>query len=209
MTISTLDLKSEAAAEAARLARARATGNCGSDRVRLLWDCGRPLVARTRRVSARRFLHGRILMIWRIAFEDARGRAAESHLVPMLVAPTERPHGARRRALIREQLREMEAPLRRFVEDAEPAWRAAVLRVQERFASSRADRERAVAAHFALEREELFQTGLFDRRSERARKLAGDAASDAARDARARLDAAADARHLSARAGELLLVLTP
>ncbi len=208
MSITSLDLKADAIAEVARLSRARVIAASGGHGDGKRCDFNRPLIARARRSNVRRALGGRLLMIWRVAYEDPCGRAVESRLVPMLVSVAARSGNVRRRAWIRALLRDIDEPLRRFANNAEPAWRAAVLDVAQRVSAARAERERAVATRSARERR-LSQPGLFDRRSEKARRREDEADADAGRDAHARVDAAETTAQLTAREGELLLVLTP
>jgi hypothetical protein len=207
MSITSVDLTADAKAEAARLSRARLVGNNGTDRDRRVADVDRPLIARARGGDTRRVLSGRWLVIWRVAYEDAGGRVVESRLVSLLVRPAARPGGVRHRQWIRALLRRGDAQLRRVVDEAAQEWRAAVVDLHERFTSARVDRERAITACSCSE-PRPFQPGLFDRRSERARRIASHEAADAAGLARARIDAAVNAGHLASRRGELLLVLT-
>jgi len=209
MTITSVDLKADAIAEAARLAHARAVAaaNPGGDVDHAHVEG--PLVARARRCGVRQALAGRVLTIWRIAYEDPSGRIVESRLVPALVAVPAQTRIERRRRWIRTLLRGIDAPVRRFVDSAEPAWRAAAIDAAARFAAARTSRERAIAACSARERRQLFQPGLFDRRSQRAREREDNTDADLERQARARVDATAAAGRLTPRDGELLLVLTP
>lgn len=208
MAITSVDLKDHAIAEAARLSHARIVADHTAGGERRLTDFDRPLIARARNGDVRRLLAGRWLLIWRVAYEGTGGRVVESCIVSMLVRTTARPRSERRRAWIRDLLRCSEAPLREIVDQAAPAWRAAVVQTHERFSAVRTDRERAIAACSARERQRLFQPGLFDRRSEHARQIEDSAAAEADGRARARVDAAANACHVTSRRGELLLVLT-
>ena len=208
MRITSVDLKAVAIAEAARLSRSRAFAKHTNDDERLAGDFDRPLIAHARKGDIRRILAGRHLLIWRIAYEDSGGRVVESCLVPVLVRTAARPRGARHRVWIRDLLHGVDAPLRRVVDAAAPAWRAAVVDVHERFASARTARELAIAACSSREGQHTFQPGLFDRRSERERQREDAVAAEGDDRTRERLDAAANAGHVTSRRGELLLVLT-
>jgi len=209
MRLTSVDLKAGAIAEAARLSRSRAVANLSTGDERRARDFDRPRIARARAGDLRRALAGRHLLIWRVAYEDAGGRVVESCLVSMLVRTAARPGGVRHHAWIRNLLRGVESPLRRVVDEAAPSWRTAVVDVHERFASVRTARELAIAAYSPRERLHMFQPGLFDRRGERGRQSEDTAADEADGRARARVDAAANAGHVTSRQGELLLVLTP
>ena len=208
MRTTTVDLKAAAVAEAARLSRSRAVANHAAGDQGRATDFDRPLIARARTGGLRRALAGRHLLIWRVAYEDAAGRVVESCLVPMLVRTSARPGGMRHHVWIRDLLRGVEAPLRRVVDDAAPAWRTAVVDVHERFASARTARELAIAVSSSREGQRLFQPGLFDRRSERGRQSEDSAAAEADSRVRARVDRAANAGQATSRRGELLLALT-
>ena len=209
MIITSVDVKADAIVEAVRLAHARAmaAGNRGRDIECIDFDG--PLVARARGGGVRQALAGRVLTIWRIAYEDPSGRVVESRLVPALVAVPTQSGVARTRPWIRNLLRDLDAPLRTFVDGAEPAWRAAAIDVAAGLAAARTSRERAIAASAARERRQLFQPGLFDRRSQHTREREDHADADLERQAHARVDAAAAAGRLTPREGELLLVLMP
>ena len=207
MNITTVDLKSDAVVEVRRLACARAIEASGRGRPWTGADRDGALVSYARRGRLRQALAGRVLTIWRIAYEDACGRRIESRLVPLLVdvRGQSRP---RRRAPVRDLLRQIEARLRSLVDQIEPRWRADATTIAAAFASARVARERAVAAR-PRDQRLLFQPGLFDRRSERARQLEIDGGREADRQAQARASAATNSASLSPRGGELLLVLTP
>jgi len=207
MNTTTLDLAADAVAEARRAASSRAIEDSGRTSAWTGAEHDSTLVLLARRRRLRRALAGQVLLVWRIAYEDACGRRIESHLVPLLV-DVGRQSTPRRRAWVRRLLPEVEPPLRTLVNHAAAAWHADVVRIASAFSSVRAARERAIAAQPRV-RQRLFQPGLFDRRSERARQLEMDADSDADRQARARAAAAEGAGVLSARGGELLLVIAP
>jgi hypothetical protein len=207
MNITTVDLRTDAIAEARRVACARAIEASGLGRAWTGADRDGSLVMFARRGRLRRALAGRVLTIWRIAYEDSCGRQAESRLVPLLVDVGCRSL-PRRRAWVRDLVRETRSRLRVLVDQMEPRWRADALAIAAAFASARTVRERAIAAQ-PRDAPLLFQPGLFDRRSERARQLEIDAVRETDRQAKARASAASNAAALSPRGAELLLVLAP
>jgi hypothetical protein len=200
MTPTLLNLRVEAIAEASRLARARAVireGDRGAlDRLEgdAIW------VSMSRRSRLRRALGRRLCLIWRVAFEDAAGRAVETHLVPVLIdAVDTRSPG---------WLQEAEVRARARVEAESDGWRADVVRVRGAFAAARATREDAISAT-AISAHSPSQSGLFDRRAEHEqtnRALASAAAGQALADRRNQFAVASVLVRMPAR---LLLVLVP
>ena len=78
-----VDLSAEAAAEVDRLTKARAL----AAGVGLFLPDG-PLIGIARRNNVRRRLGRRVLLLWRLAYEDAGGRLVESMLVATTIVPT-------------------------------------------------------------------------------------------------------------------------
>jgi hypothetical protein len=85
MTTMQVDLRAEAAAEVQRLLRARAFAREGDERVIAQLEADGPWITAARRPTLRRFLGRRLMLIWRIAYEDAGGGRAESRLVPVVI----------------------------------------------------------------------------------------------------------------------------
>ena len=200
MTLTLVNLRAEAIAEAGRLARARVVIREGDrsalDRLErdAIW------VSMPRRSRLRRALGRRMCLIWRVTFEDASGRTVEAHLVPLLVDT--------RNMRSASWLQEAEDCARAPVEAESDGWRAEVVRVRDAFAAARATREDAISAAATSEHAPS-QSGLFDRRAEREQR---DRALASASDGQA----LADRRHQFAAASvlvrtpaRLLLVLVP
>jgi hypothetical protein len=203
------DLRADAIAEARRLAGTRAFQRDGDDAALARSEGVGPLITRARRNRLRRQLGKRTLLVWRVSCEDGAGRIAESRLFGLLVDIEAAPSTRRRRAWLRAVLREAEAPLRQHVEATAALWRETAAAVAGGFASAQIHRAQAIVARLADARYRETQTGLFDRRAERAGRAEADAAAERHRHAHVRLTYAALLARLSARPGELLLVLTP
>ena len=199
MTLTLVNLRAEAIAEAARLARARAMIREGDRGALDRMEGDATWVSMPRRGRLRRALGRRLCLIWRATFEDASGRAVETHLVPILVdADTRSP----------SWLQEIEDRVRARVEADSEGWRADVVRMNDAFAAARATREHAIGAA-AIVAHAPSQSGLFDRRAEREqqdRALASAADEQALADRRNQFAAASVLVRTPAR---LLLVLVP
>ena len=192
----TVDLTIEAAAEAERLTKARAL-TAGARP--FLAD--QPLVGIARRSAVRRILGGRVLLLWRLAFEESGGRLVESTLVAVTIELS----GAR------FDVRHADwshASLPAIVHDKCGAWRASVQDTVYRFTATRTARERAITAARAASTD-AFQAGLFDRRADRAHVAHSKSAAERAEQTAARMKAVVSAGTISLRAPELLLVLIP
>lgn len=207
MNTTTVDLRAEALVEARRLATLRAVA---PDR-----DPGAPPVDATlgyvHRTRLRHRLGGWMLLIWRAACEDASGRIAASAIVPMLVR-----RGRDRRG------RETGSWLRNVVgaigSDPPEAMRSALIERQReliercgRRVQARLARERAIASRVAQSNEPspAYQSGLFDRRSERAHRQQAGEAQAAEELADIRVGAAESAADLAPSRPRLLLALVP
>jgi hypothetical protein len=191
-----VDLAVEAAAEVERLTKARGlVAKAG------LVPPDGTLIGIARRSATRRALGGRVLLLWRLAFEDSAGRLVES----ALVAVTIERRGARvhvRRASW------YNASLVALVHDQSVAWCASVQDTVHRFTATRVTRERAIAAARATSTA-AFQPGLFDRRADRAHIAHSKDAAEGGEQIAARMKAVLFAGAVSLRAPELLLVLIP
>ena len=191
-----VDLAAEAAAEVVRLTKARGlTAGAGA----FLPD--QPLAGIARRSAVRRILGGRVLLLWRLAFEDSGGRLVESELVAVTIELS----GARFDV---RHARWAHASLLAVVHDTCGAWRALVQDTVYRFTATRMARERAIAAAHAASTD-AFQAGLFDRRADRAHVADSKSAAERAEQIAARMKAVVAAGTISLRAPELLLVLIP
>ena len=130
-----------------------------------------PWIAVARRRRIRRALGRRLLLVWRVAFEDAGGALVESRLVAVTLELSHAVRGPRSRQRIEAIVRALEPQSRAQIEADGRDWREAVDAVLGSFTSTRTARERAIAVgcRDALARS-AFQPGLFDRRAERAQR---------------------------------------
>jgi hypothetical protein len=191
-----VDLSVEAAAEAERLTKARGLA-AGADG--FLPD--RPLIGIARRSAIRTALGGRVLLLWRLAYEDSASRIVES----TLVATTIELSGARVDARHADW---SHASLLALVHNRCGPWCASVQDAVYRFTAARVARERAIAAGRTASTS-TFQAGLFDRRAERVHLAHAKGAAELAEQLGARLRTAESAGAISLRAPELQLVLIP
>lgn len=192
-----VDLRVEAAAEADRLTQARVlasgTGPFLPDGT---------LIGFTRRNAVRRQLGRRVLLVWRLADEDAGGRLVESTLVAATIEPSGGWIDARRADWSNAYLLDaIDARCR--------AWRESVRLTVRQFTSTRVARERAIAAAHIRAATVTFEPGLFDRRADRAQAAHARVAVAFSEEVAARLKRVEAAGALSARSPELLLVLVP
>ena len=209
MTLHTVDLRSEAAAEARRLANARARVRDDDERAGVELEADATWIALTRRARLKRSLGRRVCLVWRVAFEDASGRRVESRLVPVLLDVTDVPGHRVRRLWIRSLLQHSDAAIRTRVDAECEAWRAAVSHMAAAFMSTRLAREREIAGARPTADGVASQPGLFDRRAERARVAHESAGAEAEQAARDRRRAIASLAVLTAQPARLLLVLVP
>lgn len=212
MTMTTVDLRIDAAAEARRLADARALLCNGDERAGARLEGDAAWIAMPRRASLKRRLGGRMCLVWRVVFEDASGRFVESKLLPVILelrqgnGASNRAKG--RRAWVQALLQDADGAIRTQVEASCDQWRAEVIRNAEAFASAR--RRRAWnAAGLADQRQAASQPGLFDRRTDRARDAHASALAEAERIAAERRHAIAASAAIAQQPARLLLVLAP
>jgi hypothetical protein len=209
MRIEMVNLRTEAAAEVRRLASARALAVDGDDDVLEQIEGDATWISFARRNGIRRALGSRLLLVWRVAFEDGGGALAESRLVPVVVELSRAACGCHRRSWIEAIVRELEPQIRARIDAAGGDWRQAVDSAFRSFTSARTARERAIAARTAASGAGAFQPGLFDRRAERARVQLAAAAADTGSAAPGHLAAFARSNAISPRGAQLLLVLAP
>jgi hypothetical protein len=212
MTMTTVDLRVEAAVEARRLAAARALLCDGDERAGVRLEGDAAWIAMPRRASLKRRLGGRMCLVWRVVFEDASGRFVESKLVPVILE-LRQGHGRSnraegRRARVQALLRDADGPIRAQVEASCDEWRAEVIRIAEAFASARR-RRAGDATGLADERQAASQPGLFDRRGDRSRDAHASALTEAERIAAERRQAIAASAEIAPQPARLLLVLAP
>lgn len=212
MTMTTVDLRVEAAVEARRLAAARALLCDGDERAGVRLEGDAAWIAMPRRASLKRRLGGRICLVWRVAFEDASGRFVESKLVPVILELRQGNGGSNRtegrRARVQALLRDADGAIRAQVEASCDEWQAEVIRIAEAFASARR-RRTGDAAGCADERQAASQPGLFDRRADRSREAHASALAEAKRIAAERRQTIAASAEIAPQPARLLLVLAP
>lgn len=196
-SLRTPSLTQEAVEETARIASARIFAGAAETKSAIPVVPDAPLVVRTRRWQTRTALAGHRLMLWRLVAEDGCGRFVGSRLVALTVA-----NGAEA-SLVQ---------LGMSANDAGAAWRARVAAIQHAFVDARLGRLSALQrVRHARSRpsEATFQSGLFERRLDRAR-LAGDAARQAADENQGeRLEILRRSRVLHFPPPQLQLVLVP
>jgi len=208
MNVQMLDLRDDAIAEARRLTGMRAFFRASDVDVLARCDTSGSLVARARHRRTRQSLAGRMLLIFRIAMEDATARAIDTALVGILCQPVDLTPVERSRARTRDRLRAIEPLARAQVQMVAAERTDAIAAVTAAFAAAWTRRDRSIAAHALRQVPDFFQAGLFDRRAERAHAADETAAVARNRDVRARL-VALEQSVAHALAIELLLVLTP
>ena len=155
----TVDLRAAADAEVQRLMAARMLMRDGDALALMRLEAEGPWLGIARSKLKRR-LAGRRLEIWRVGYEDASGRLVESRLVALAI----RGNHAAAAPKLEERRREIHAA----IDAATIAWRDAATRAVASLASARLTRETAIAASAARVRPAPVQTGLFDRREQRA-----------------------------------------
>jgi len=209
MSLLTLDLAGDGIAEANRLTAARSR-TCAEDEAafgRVGLALG-PLVARGRRSETRRALAGRTLLVFRISWLDGYTCVVASRLIGVLVSMRSSwpaPRGSRH---TRAMVADAEAAAMSYVEAEAARLDPDVAEVVGRRAGARLDRERAIAGHAARARRSLVQTGLFDRRAERAQQRDASTGTERERLLNDRLHAAESAA-LHSKSIELVLALVP
>jgi hypothetical protein len=164
-------LKQDAAAEAQRLAIARSFTRSDDEGARMLVESDGPWIIRARRSALRASLGHRILLLWRLGYEDACGHVVESVCVPTVVCLGQLPR-VRDRAWIEDVLRGIERDIHSLIDASTASQRDAVERIRQACTSTRLTRERAIAAQREATIGGAFQPGLFDRRAERSRLAA-------------------------------------
>jgi hypothetical protein len=88
-------------------------------------------------------------------------------------------------------------------------WREQAQELNHAFATTRLERERAIAAAIAGDTPDTLQPGLFDRRAENARLAALALRSEAEQETAERIGAVERSTSISPQPPELLLVLVP
>jgi len=160
-----------------------------------------PLVWITRRRRLRRTLRRRVLLVYRLAYEDSGGRVVHSILVAVTVA-------LRNTGINVRDVDWSNATSLSGVDDNCLAWRESAQQISAQFASTRLSREHAIAStHASLTRS--FQPGLFDRRAHRAHTMREQDVADFSKRLATRIAAVESASAITLRAHELLLVLVP
>src|SRR5471032_1830444 len=158
MTMATVDLRTEAAAEVRRLSAARALTRDGDERALAQLEGDGPWLMLGRRTPLKRVMGRRVCFLWRVALEDASGRLVESRVVAIVIDVTRLPRKAERRAWIRAL-----AQWAATTAGEADSWYAEAARMVDGFITARLSRERAIASHNAAVDDVASQPGLFDR----------------------------------------------
>jgi hypothetical protein len=209
MNLLTVDLDVDAAAEARRLRESRARAHDDDDaafgwRVGLTFE---PLVKRARSTAARRALAGRALLLFRVSWLDGQARVLESRLIAVLVPWQPSSPALRDRDRVLGGVADAAAAAGSQVEREAARLDSEAAEVIGRRAAARLDRERAIAGRARAPRS-LVQSGLFDRRAERAHQRDAAARAEQERLLDDRLRAATCAT-VHSRTIELALALVP
>ncbi len=221
MTTMLVDLRAEAAAEVRRLTSARAFARDGDEGAVAQLEGDGAWITRARRPALRRFLGRRLMLIWRVTYEDACGGRVESRLIPVVIdlsaAPGPWNDGARafqasvgtarKASWLTTLLREVDSEVRARIDADGREWQETVERVVRSFTTARILRERAIAVWLARTDGKAFQPGLFDRRAERAQRLQAAANAESDRITADRLAASERFAAAARRPARLLLVL--
>ena len=133
-------------------------------------DAGGPRLATARHWKTRAWLSRRVLLLWKVACEDGTGGPLAWTLVPLVVAV---PNDVTiDRVNLNRWLREIDGELRRRVDEATREWRGQLTNIHHAFTQARLSRTCAMGQASDEQDAQLFQTGLFDRRAERAQAVA-------------------------------------
>jgi hypothetical protein len=209
MTMVMPDLRSEAEAEASRLTRARTLTQAGDDDAVARQEGDRAWMAIARGWKMRQALGSRVVLVWRVALEDAAGAAVESRLIAIGVDLP----GAGRRRVTRERLehvvRGCEPRIRAEIARATTGWQRDANQTARSFIAARTARRRAIAERLATAPAPEFQPGLFDRRAERARDRSARQDTEAEASAAEQLQASLSIGTMAMRPAQLLLALAP
>jgi superfamily II DNA or RNA helicase len=209
--LTTPDLRDEGAAEAGRIRLARSLSD-PSDRVPLAPEADDAWVCRPRRAAMRAVLGHRILLLWRVGFEDEFGGIVESSCVGVEVRLNSVPRFSIKclddRVSLQRLLASIEPDVSALLETAATRWREGAEQITYAFTSAHLRRERAIAAMPAT-MPAPFQPGLFDRRAERQHMRAMAEHYRVERDRTSRLRRVASTLTLRPAAPHLLLVLVP
>lgn len=198
----TVDLRTEAIAEAGRLARARTLLRDGDRRALMDLASDAAWIALTRRPTRRR-----AVLLWRAALEDQSGRIVESLVVPVVIELAHLPDKAARRQWIRRLLGQIEADVRSRVDEACVNWRESAVHMTDAFTSARLRREEAIAERQSGVDCPAAQPGLFDRRIERTRLMPASAFAESELAAATRLRTIAAQATTTPQPARLVLVL--
>jgi hypothetical protein len=201
-----MDVRETAAIEAARVVAARALTTTDDDDAIARLESDRPWLAYRRGRRARRILSRRLVLLWRVALQDAAGSTVASQLVPV-VCELSGAGMTRRKRSIEQIVHAIEPRIHAVLADATAGWRQAAERTLAAFALARAERLRAIVEHSRNTSAPEWQPGLFDRRAERTRTRSAMHGTAAAVDAGERLRVSLRSASLSLRPPRLLLVL--
>ena len=200
--------KQEAEVEARQLVFARALTHSDDDDALARAEGDGPWIIRARRSALRAALGHRVLLVWRISYEDACGRLVESVGVPTFVELTRSP-GILHRGSIEDLLRRIDRDVNSRLRAAAAPLRETIERTNGAFISMRLTRERAIAARRATTVSADFQPGLFDRRAERSHLIAIAAREFVDRDHANRIERWSSGATTSTGTPRLMLAVVP
>jgi superfamily II DNA or RNA helicase len=204
----TPDLRTDAAGEATRLTAVRSFMRADDERTAMWLDGDGPWIMRARRSALRAVLGSRVVLVWKLGYEDACGRAVETRLVPVAVALSARPQ-IRDREWMDDLLNRIDADALALIDAATAEWRHAVERIAGAFVSTRLAREQQIVANLRATDPILYQPGLFDRRADGLHRTSAVVHESLTRDGAARVAAVERAGTLVMTPPRLVLALTP
>jgi superfamily II DNA or RNA helicase len=203
-----VNLNAEARAEVGRLRLARALTEDGDNQTLAALAVAGTCVTTARLGDTRRQLGHRIVALLRVEHEDGRGSVSQWTLVPLaitLASLQRRPD----RDTIRNILRSIGDDLRTGAERAVARQHDEVERLARAFLETRIARERSIAQAIRTPPVPGRQSGLFDRRAERADLIEQAAVNEAADEAAARLQSCERAAVGVVRPPRPVLILVP
>lgn len=154
----------------------------------------------------RRRLGSRIILVWRIAYEDGSGRILESVLLPLAIEGAPVPRNRRSRQLL---IAALEGATCERTEAAIAIWREAADGALQALTAARMAREQAIST--SIQRRDLasYQPGLFDRRAERQQSGAAAAARNIDQGLAERFESARHFATARRRTSQLMLAVAP
>jgi superfamily II DNA or RNA helicase len=201
----TVDMADDARREASRLARARLLGTRADATALASLEATGPWIARTRLRRTRVRLGRGVIAIMRVDHEDGSGRRCGFTLVPMTFAVPAR--ALRHPRHMSAMLEATATVLQSHADQATHQSPDETSRLAAAFVSTCLAREQRIRESILVDPGHPLQTGLFDRRAERAYEASRAATDEPAGDISSRLNIVGPSGMLSRRPAQLLLVL--